>query len=54
METVEIKIIMNIDDNAYEEIKKLEHHAEYLLDLESYPEIKAIYGCKVRKIEEER
>lgn len=49
MAVVKIEMYLEVDDNAIDEIKKLEHHAEYLLDLDSYPEIKSVYGVKVNK-----
>ena len=51
MKTVKVTMYFEIadDENAMEEIKKLEHHAERLLDLDSYPEIKSVYGVKVEE-----
>lgn len=45
-----IGVVENSDDSL-EEIKKLEHHAEYLLDLENYPEIKSVSDVKVVEVE---
>ena len=39
--------MMEVDDNFTEEAKTWEHHAEALLDLDEYPEIKSVYGCQV-------
>ena len=49
---MDVKVQMNleIEDDFLDEIKKIEHHAEYLLDLESYPEILTVYGVKVEVI----
>lgn len=47
MKQIKFEITMEAEDDFVEEAKKWEHHADYLLDLESYPEIKSIYGCKV-------
>lgn len=35
------------DEKSLEELRKLEHHAEYLLDLDSWPEVKNISGVKI-------
>ena len=47
MKTVKITMYLNIDETAMDEIKKLEHHAEYLLDLDNHPEIESVYGVTV-------
>lgn len=47
MKKVKFEIYMDVDDDFVDEAKKWEHHADYLLDLDSYPEIKSVYGCKV-------
>ncbi len=52
MKTVKISMIMDVDDDGVEEISKLTHHAEYLLDLENYPEIKNVYEVSVSVIDD--
>ena len=47
-------IKMKVWDSAWEELKELEHHADYLLSLDEWPEIETIYDCKVEKLEEEK
>lgn len=47
---VKFEIRMQIGKDAFSRLMKLEHHAEYLLDLENWPEIKSVYGCKVQEI----
>lgn len=47
---VKLEICMQIEKDAFQELKKVEHHAEYLLDLDHWPEIKSVYGCKVKEI----
>lgn len=47
MKTIKFEIMMEVEDNFAEETKQWEHHAERLLDLDSYPEISSVYGCKV-------
>ena len=46
------KIEMNIDinDDDFDEIKKIEHHVDYLLNLDDYPEIKSVFNVKVTAI----
>lgn len=46
---VTVIVSMEIDDSAIESVKKIEHHAESLLDLDSWPEIKSVFGVKVAK-----
>ena len=48
---VKIEMLMEISDDSLEEIKKLEHHVDYLLDLENYPEIKSVSDVKVTEVE---
>lgn len=35
-----------------DELKRLEHHIEELLDLDNWAEIKSVYGVKVKEIDE--
>lgn len=52
MVTVKVEMYFEIEnEESMEEIKKLEHHAERLLDLDSYPEIHSVYGVTVTEIE---
>lgn len=44
-----LNCILDIDDNSYSDIKKLEHHIEWLFDLNSYPEIKSIENVRILK-----
>ncbi len=48
---VKIEIYADIDISDFEELKQIEHHADYLLDLENYPEIKSVYSVSVTKVE---
>lgn len=51
METlVKLELKMEIDENAFEALKRVEHHIEELLDLSSYPEIKNIFDVRLSKI----
>ena len=50
-----VKVTMYFDvpnEEDIEEIKKLEHHAERILDLDSYPEIESVYGVNVETVKE--
>lgn len=49
MKTVKVTMYFDVEEDGMEEIKKVEHHADYLLDLYSYPEIKSVYGVKVEE-----
>lgn len=46
---LKVTMYFDVEENGIEEIKKIEHHAEYLLNLEEYPEIKSVYGVKVEE-----
>lgn len=48
---IKFEITMEIADGFAEEAKNWEHHAERLLDLDSYSEIKSVSGCKVTEME---
>ena len=48
-QTLELKMELEVDENAVEELKKLEHHIDYLLDLDNFPEIKTVRNVVVRK-----
>ncbi len=45
---VTLKITGEVPDEAYEELKKLEHHLEYSGLLENYPELQFVH-CEVSK-----
>lgn len=49
---VKFEIEMEIDDDFFDGAKRWEHHADEFLDLDDYPEIKSISGCKVTQCEE--
>lgn len=63
METYRISFIVDVDNEtlptstgtrpaeAYDALKELEHHAEYLLDLDNWPCIKSVYGFNVATYE---
>lgn len=48
MKDLYISMRISVDDSQdIQELKRLEHHAEFLLDLESYPEIKKVSDLHV-------
>lgn len=48
MEYVKVEMILGVNtEEDAKLLKKLEHHAEYLLDLDYCPEIKSVHGVKV-------
>lgn len=48
-EFVTITLQAEIDADYFDELKRIEHHAEYLLDLENHPEIHQVWGVHVEK-----
>lgn len=48
---VKFEIEMEIDDDFFDDAQRWEHHADELLALDDYPEIKSISGCKVTQCE---
>jgi hypothetical protein len=50
MKTIKVEMTLQIEDNAIKDIKKWEHHIEYAIDLNEYPEIKNISNVKVKEI----
>ena len=48
--TVLFQIKMEVEEDAMERLKKLEHHAEWLLDLDNWQEIKSVFECHVSEI----
>lgn len=51
MKTIEANFLMEVEDNAVEEVKKsVDHHIERLIDLESWPEIKSVYHATAKEV----
>lgn len=48
MKQVEVKML--IETTNPEEIKKWEHHIEYAIDLDDWPEIESIHHVEVKEI----
>lgn len=52
MKTIEVNFLMEVENNAVEEVKKsVDHHIERLIDLESWPEIKSVYHATTKEVE---
>lgn len=50
-----VKVTMYFDvpnEEDIEELEKLEHHADYILNLDEYPEIASVYDVTVETVEE--
>lgn len=47
MTKIVVTMSMDVDDDYTDNLKKLEHHIEHLVDVGNYPEIKSIYDVKV-------
>lgn len=49
MKTVKITMLMDIEDNFLDDIKKITHHADYLIDMNENPEILSVYDVTVEE-----
>lgn len=49
---IKFEICMEVEPDFVDKAKVWEHHAERLLNFESYPEIQGVFGCKVTAVEE--
>lgn len=45
----ELRCILDAPKSAEPDLKKLQHHAEYLLDLDNWPEIKSVSDLTVKE-----
>lgn len=39
---IKLGMILEVDESKVEELKQLTHHIDWLLDLDSFPEIKSV------------
>lgn len=46
---VNVTMTLRIKKSAFDELRVIEHHAEYLLDLDNWPSIKSVYDVSVTK-----
>lgn len=49
-QVVRVSMLMKIENGSKENLKRIEHHVEELLDLDSWPEIKTVYNVIVEDI----
>ena len=47
-----VSMMLTVDEGAKEELKIIEHHAESLLDLDGWPEIKAVSNVHVDEVQD--
>lgn len=50
---LKVEMVVAVKEKFADEIKKWEHHIDYAIDLDYYPEIHSISNVKVTEIEEE-
>ena len=49
MATVKMTMYFDVpNEEDAQGLKQLEHHADYILNLDEYPEIESVYGVKVQ------
>lgn len=53
MKAIKVEMTMEVEDSFVDQAKVWEHHAEYLLDLDSHPEILSVYDVTVNEAKEE-
>lgn len=49
---LKVEMFVEVDEDYVGEIRNWEHHIDYAIDLDFYPEIKSISGVSVTEIEE--
>ena len=49
MKTMTLTCTLEVEDAAVEELKKVTHHAEYLFDLDTYPEITSVSNITIKE-----
>lgn len=47
--TITVEMNIDIEGNKSKLLKALDHHIEWLIDLDNWPEIKGIHGVRIRK-----
>ena len=48
IETITVEMNIDVQGNRDKLLKALNHHIEYLIDLDNWPEIKGIHGVRIR------
>jgi hypothetical protein len=51
MAVMKVEMLVNVPDQAVDEIKKWEHHIDYAINFDEYPEIKSISDVKVTELD---
>lgn len=52
---VKLSMYIEINKNSFEELKRItENHIEYLLDLDSFPEIETVYNVRLNCKEKDK
>ena len=46
---VVVNMVFDIDDNSFDDIRRIETHCDELLDLQAWPEIKRVSNVRVHK-----
>lgn len=49
MKTYQLSMLIHVEDGAVEKLKKLTHHIEWLLDLDSWPEIFSVSDVEIKE-----
>lgn len=47
---VKVQMLIETEQDSFDELKKIERHSDWLLDLASWPEIKSVSSVSVEKI----
>lgn len=48
---VKVEMYFDIDPADFDQIKKIEHHADSLLDLDNWSEIQSVFGVKISPVD---
>lgn len=51
MSRIVVSMELEIEEGSFEDIKKIEHHADWLLSLNDWPEIKSVQNVNVKNID---
>lgn len=49
---VKVEMIIEVDESHVDDIRNWEHHIDYAIDTNNYPEIRSISGVSVTEIED--
>lgn len=53
MPKLKVTMYLDVPNKAdVEEIKKIEHHVDYLLNLDEYPEIESVFDVSIEEVNE--